>query len=144
MAFYKVPSAIKRSINAFLLHILPLQMRKDINTILDPCCIPSLEIAEDFSCTGNSYTVFGDVTVTSDLPNTTATLIFTFTEPNGDISTSSQIVTFNSSGVWNGEVLLTTWIDDGTVDVTVGVIPNGSRVVRTSKSITVENVPNCN
>ena len=143
MAFYKVPSAIKRSINAFLLHILPLQMRKDINSILDPCCIPTLEMTNNVACTGNSYTVFQDVTVTTDLPNTTATLIFTFTEPNGDVSVATEIVTFDANGVWDGEILLTTWIDDGDVDVTVGVIPNGSRVVRTSASISLTGVTNC-
>jgi len=136
-------SNIKNEILNFIKTYLTIGTYNDIKTILEPCCIPSITIAESFACTGNSYTVFSDVTVNTVYKSKDVTLIFTFTQPDKETYTSSLNVTLDSNGQWSGEVTMWSWVISGTVNVTVGVVLSGSQVISTSSPITVTGVPNC-
>ena len=60
MAFYKNPSAIRRSILAFVRHLLSKSLYKAFEFLLSPCCSPSIRAT--VACVGSTYTV----TVTLD------------------------------------------------------------------------------
>jgi len=138
------PTNIQFAILNFIKNLVTKSIYNDIKILLDPCCKPSLAIAEDFACTGNSYTVFGDVTVSfPKFKNKNVTLLFTFSQPDRPDFISAEVVTLDSKGTWNDSVTMWSWVDAGTATVTVGVIVDGSKVVSTSDPITVTGIPNC-
>ena len=55
MAFYKNPSAIRRSILAFVRHLLSKPLYRAFDFLLSPCCTPS--ISATAVCVGSTYTV---------------------------------------------------------------------------------------
>lgn len=56
MAFYKNPSALRRSILGFVKHMLSKPLYRGFDFLLSPCCIPS--ITAEVTCEGASlYTV---------------------------------------------------------------------------------------
>jgi hypothetical protein len=55
MAFYKNPSAIRRSILAFVRHLLSKSLYKAFEFLLSPCCPPSIRAT--VACVGSTYTV---------------------------------------------------------------------------------------
>jgi len=55
MAFYKNPSAIRRSILAFVRHLLSRPLYRAFDFLLSPCCTPS--ISATAVCVGSTYTV---------------------------------------------------------------------------------------
>lgn len=144
MAFKIITKQIKKEILNFVKNLVNKSTYNDINTLLTPCCKPTLEIeAGNFSCTGNSYTLFENVNVTTNYKNKPVTLLFTFTQVGSNTYTSALNVTTDANGVWSESVTMWSWVTSGTVDVTVGVIIEGSQVVITSDPITVTGVPNC-
>ena len=66
MAFIKVPSHIKTSILAFVKHLVSKSVYNDIKSLLEPCCKPTLRIYNNYTCTGDSYTIFNAVSVVSE------------------------------------------------------------------------------
>ena len=55
MAFYKNPSAIRRSILAFVRHLLSKPLYRAFEFLLSPCCSPSIRAT--VACVGSTYTV---------------------------------------------------------------------------------------
>lgn len=126
-------------------NLVSKKIYNDIALLLYPCCKPTLEVGADFACTGNSYTVFGDVKVTYPQgKNKNATLIFTFTQEGEDDYSSALNVTLDSNGVWDDDdVVMYHWVADGVVNITVSVVVEESQVAVTSIPITITGVPNC-
>jgi len=55
MAFYNNPSAIRRSILAFVRHLLSKPLYRAFDFLLSPCCAPN--ISARATCVGSSFTV---------------------------------------------------------------------------------------
>jgi len=143
MAFIKQPSNLSNAILNFVKHLVSKAVYEDIKALLNPCCIPTLEIASDYTCVSPSYTRFNDVTVTGDYKNKTAILLFTITESDGTVQTSTVVATFDENGLWNGSFTMLDYFNDGIADITVSVLVNGSRVVETSKNVHLTGIPSC-
>mgnify|MGYP003675436673 CR=1 FL=1 len=60
MAFYKNPSAIKRSILAFVRHLLSKSLYRAFELLLSPCCPPVITNATAV-CNGDSTFTFSNV-----------------------------------------------------------------------------------
>lgn len=56
MAFYKNPSAIRRSILAFVKHMLSKPLYRGFDFLLSPCCVPDI-LTATATCVGSTYTV---------------------------------------------------------------------------------------
>ena len=145
MAFIKVPSHIKTSILAFVKHLVSKSVYNDIKSLLEPCCKPTLRIYNNYTCTGDSYTIFNAVSVVSEQnKNKRVTLLFTFTNTGTPVHTTATVEgTLGNSGEWSSAVTLLTWIVGGTTDVTVAVIPEGSNIIVHSDKITLTGVTSC-
>lgn len=136
-------SNIKNEILNFIKTYVTINTFHDIKTILEPCCKPTLTLSGNYTCTGNSYTVFQDVEVFTVYKNKKAKLLFTFVLSDGTTYTSSEEVTFDNTGYWIGNTTTLHFITDGIATITVNVILDGSKVLVTSNSITVTDIPNC-
>lgn len=138
-------SNIKNEILNFIKTYVTINTFHDIKTILEPCCKPTISIAEDSTSCSGSDTVFSDITVSTVLKSKTVTLIFTFTDYRGtQVSSTSLIVDTDSSGNWTGEVVLYDYVTTGLATLTVGVVAPNSQVISTSTPIVVTGISNCN
>ncbi len=136
-------SNVKNEILNFIKTYLTRETYIDIKAILEPCCKPTLALSGNYTCTVNSYTVLQDVEVFTSYKNKKAKLLFTFVLSDGTIYTASESVTLDSNGHWIGNVTTLHYISDGIATITVSVILEDSKVLITSDSITVTDIPNC-
>lgn len=75
MAFYKNPSAIRRSILAFVRHLLSRPLYRAFDFLLSPCCTPDI-LSATATCVGSSFTVTLNLGNSFDFgSNAVATLI---------------------------------------------------------------------
>lgn len=143
MADKKITTQIKNEIINMVKYILPKNIVNDIRKLLSPCCKPLLEGSEDYSCCDGIATC-AVVTVTdSHLKNKTVTLLFEFTGNTNDNHTFSTTAEFDGNGEWSDAVRIWGYVEDGEVQIRVGVLESGSQVVYYSDFITLINVPNC-
>lgn len=144
MAFYKTPSNIKTSILNFVKNLLSKQMTKDIDTILSPCCVPTIVFGTD-SCSSDDTAngvLFSDVTITAtSLANQTCTLILADVDMGGGAITT---ITFDNVGVWEGDIQTSWWNSDGEQTLYIILIPENSRVLHKSVPFEVTGINNCN
>lgn len=81
--------------------------------------------------------------VNSNLKNKTVTLLFEFTGNINDNHTFSTTAEFDANGEWSDSVRIWGYVKDGEVQIRVGVIKKGSKVISYSDYITLTSVPNC-
>lgn len=120
------------------------QVYWDLEVLLSPCCIPTIVFDTDTCATGNTAqgVLFQNVVITdTTLINKTVTAILTSTDNSGGGGVIQQI-TFNSQGIWTGDLQSSWWNSDGTQTVTLTLIVDGSKVIRVSDAQTI-NVQNC-
>jgi hypothetical protein len=85
MAFYKNPSAIRRSILAFVRHLLSKSLYKAFDFLLSPCCTPDI-LSATVACVGSTYTVTLTLANSFDFgSNASATLIIYPATGNNEI-----------------------------------------------------------
>lgn len=147
MAFIKYPSAIKRSILAFVKHMVSKSTYKDIDMVLTPCCIPSVDFGT-YTCSGTNGTygvVFNNVVITDPtLAGKTCELFFT--SPDYVPGSAYKIITLDSNGYWTGTVQ-SSWEGAGapfpfTISVTATLLATDLSVVHRSTPVSLT-LPNC-
>lgn len=143
MKFQKITQRVIDNVLAFIQPFASKRLTWDVETLLKPCCKPLLVGSEEYSCC-DSIATCALVTVTDEnLANKTVTLLFEFTGNINDNHTFSTTAEFDENGQWQDSVRIWGYVEDGTVQIRVGVIKEGSRVITYSDFITLENVPNC-
>lgn len=143
MAFYTIPSNIKISILNFVKHLLPKQTIKDIDAILSPCCIPTIEFGTD-SCDDDDTAWgvrFNDVTITAtSLVNQTCTLILADVDMGGG---AINTITLDGNGKWTGNIQTSWWNSDGEQTLYIILIPENSKIAYKSVPFEVTGINNC-
>lgn len=143
MKFQKVTQRVIDNVLAFIQPFASKKLAKDIETLLKPCCKPVLKGSEEYTCCDGIATC-AQVTVKDEsLKNKTVTLLFEFTGNTDDNHTFSTTAEFDENGEWSESIRIWGYVEDGTVQIRVGVIKEDSSVITYSDYITLENIPNC-
>lgn len=137
------PTNIQNAILNFVKNLVTKSTYKDIKTLLQPCCRPTLIGSEEYSCCDGIATCVNVTVQDSRLKNKTVTLLFTFSGNIDDNHTFSTTATFDSTGSFTDSVRVWGYVDSGEFTMQVGVIFEDSRVVTFSDPITFTSVPNC-
>lgn len=140
----KLTNIVIQSVLNFVKPYANVQLLKDLNNLLQPCCKPTLSVEENYACDG-SNTEFTSVTVTAEqFKNKDVILLFTFSDAGiAEHNTATVSVALDENGSWTGGVSTLTWFGDGVSNVTVSVIEVGSKVLVTSDAVTASNIQNC-
>lgn len=147
MAFYKNPSAIRRSILAFVRHLVSKTLYREFELLLSPCCIPTISLS-GASCTSTSgvYGVkWSTVNITTNLLSNQEVQIF-LTAKEYPGAGAIKTITLDSNGNWTGSLQSSFEgaIFPGAYDLSLvlTVLPTNLSVVYRSVPVVV-NVPNC-
>lgn len=147
MAFYKNPSAIKRSILAFVKHLVSKTLYKEFDLLLSPCCVPTISVS-DSSCSTTSgvYGVkWNTVSISTSLLANQEVQIFITAEEYPDAGVIQKI-TLDSNGNWTGSLQSSfegsPFVGAYNLSLVLTVLPTNLSVVYRSIPIVV-NVPNC-
>lgn len=140
----KVSSQVLVSILNFLKPFTTKSILADIKTLFQPCCKPVLRGGVQYTCCDGIATCTYASIRDKNLKNKTVTLLFEFTGNIDDNHTFSTTAEFDESGTWTDVIRIWGYVEDGTVQIRVGVIEEGSKVVTYSDFITLVNIPNCN
>ena len=143
MKFQKITQRVIDNVLAFIQPFASKRLTWDVETLLKPCCKPLLIGSEEYSCCDGIATCVAVDVIDENLAGKTVTLLFEFTGNTSDNQTFSTTATFSADGEWGDTVRIWGYVEDGTVQMRVGVIKEGSRVITYSDFITLENVPNC-
>lgn len=139
----KITPTLIQSVLQFIKPFASKSLQNDIKALLQTCCKPVIEFGTDSCSSDNTATgvKFSGVTITDvSLAGKTATLILTSTEHGGG---AIQTITFDSNGVWTGDIQTSWWNSGGTEIIQILLIAEGGRVAHVSEAQTVTGVNNC-
>lgn len=139
----KISTIVINNVLAFIKPFASKTLLWDIETLLKPCCRPTLIGSEDYSCCDGIATCATVTVRDENLANKSVTLLFEFAGNINDNHTFSTTATFDNNGVWSDSIRIWGYVEDDIVDIRVGVIKSGSKVITYSDYIRLINVPNC-
>jgi hypothetical protein len=140
------PSNTANAINAFVKNITDKQTQKDVKTLLQECCVPTWTY-QSTTCDwnpsdGGTYgVVFQNSVVTFKAgANKSATVVLSTPGFSGG---AWQHITFDSEGVWTGDIYSSWETGDSAYPVTIQILIDGSRVLSASTTYDLTGLSQC-
>lgn len=133
-----IPSNVATSIRAFVKNIVKKSIFKDISALLEPCCQATFTFDAEGCGTGEyaQGVEFTGCTITcTKLAGKTALMWLVSTEHDGG---ATQYITFDSDGVWTGDIQTSWENSDGTETIKIYLQEEGQRVTYTTEEQDVE------